>query len=148
MATQAQIDAHERYNAKAYDELKIRVPKGRKATLQGQAAESGLSLNEYINRLFAFYCGIDQKEWKCSADYAPRKQESGCIRIPALPGVQEMLSSIAHKHGLTLLGLFQQAIVNEVQRLQDMQGETDNEKQGDEAAGPQGRPAYDGDTFI
>lgn len=40
----------ERYNAKAYDEIKIRVPKGRKEEIQAFAAAHGESTNGFINR--------------------------------------------------------------------------------------------------
>ena len=37
-----------RYNAKAYDQLPIRVPKGRKAEIQDAAEAAGDSLNAYV----------------------------------------------------------------------------------------------------
>ncbi len=40
----------DRYNAKAYDEIKVRVPKGRKAELQAHAEERGESLNRFVTR--------------------------------------------------------------------------------------------------
>lgn len=40
----------DRYNAKAYDEIKIRVPKGRKEEIQAFAASQGESTNAFINR--------------------------------------------------------------------------------------------------
>lgn len=40
--------ANEKYNAKAYDEIKVRVPKGRKAELQAIAERYGLSVNGII----------------------------------------------------------------------------------------------------
>ena len=43
--TQAQKEATKRYLAKAYDEIKIRVPKGEKAFLQDFAARHNTSLN-------------------------------------------------------------------------------------------------------
>ena len=42
--SEARRKANERYNAKAYDEIKVRVPKGHKAELQNE------SLNGFINR--------------------------------------------------------------------------------------------------
>ena len=39
-----------RYNAKVYDQLPIRVPKGRKADLQAHAAARDESLNGFVNR--------------------------------------------------------------------------------------------------
>lgn len=42
--------ANEKYNAKAYDEIKVRVLKGRKAELQTYAEQRGESLNGFIGR--------------------------------------------------------------------------------------------------
>ena len=38
----------DRYNAKAYDSITVRVPKGYKATIQAKADAAGQSLNAYI----------------------------------------------------------------------------------------------------
>lgn len=40
----------DRYNAKAYDEIKIRVKKGEKEVLQEYALSKGESLNGFITR--------------------------------------------------------------------------------------------------
>ena len=37
-----------KYNAKAYDEIKVRVHKGEKDEIKAFAASRGLSLNEFI----------------------------------------------------------------------------------------------------
>ena len=39
-----------RYNAKAYDELKIRVPKGEKEQIKSHADKQGESLNGFVKR--------------------------------------------------------------------------------------------------
>ena len=43
----------ERYNAKAYDDIRLRVPKGDKEKIQAFANEQGYTLNSFINRLIA-----------------------------------------------------------------------------------------------
>lgn len=48
--SEARRKANERYNAKAYDEIKVRVPKGHKAELQAHAEQRNESLNGFINR--------------------------------------------------------------------------------------------------
>ena len=48
--SEARRKANERYNAKAYDEIKVRVPKGHKAELQARAEQRNESLNGFINR--------------------------------------------------------------------------------------------------
>ena len=40
----------DRYNAKTYDEIKIRVPKGQKDLIQAHAEALGESTNGFINR--------------------------------------------------------------------------------------------------
>lgn len=40
----------DRYNAKAYDEIKVRVSKGRKEVVQTHAEARGESVNGFINR--------------------------------------------------------------------------------------------------
>ncbi len=40
----------DRYNAKAYDEMKVRVAKGNKELIQAHAEAQGESLNAFINR--------------------------------------------------------------------------------------------------
>lgn len=49
----AQTKASAKYNAKAYEEVKLRVSKGQKEQIQTYAQEHGESLNGYINRLIA-----------------------------------------------------------------------------------------------
>ena len=44
----------DRYNAKAYDEIKVRVPKGRKADIQAHAERhDGGSVNKFVTRAIA-----------------------------------------------------------------------------------------------
>lgn len=40
----------DRYNAKAYDEIKVRVMKGQKELVQAHAESQGESVNAFINR--------------------------------------------------------------------------------------------------
>ena len=40
----------DRYNAKTYDEIKVRVLKGRKDFIQAHAESQGESVNAFINR--------------------------------------------------------------------------------------------------
>lgn len=39
-----------RYNAKAYDQIQLRVPKGHKDEIQAHAETNGESVNGFINR--------------------------------------------------------------------------------------------------
>ena len=42
--------ANAKYNAKAYEEIKVRVPKGKKADIQAHAEAHGESTNGFITR--------------------------------------------------------------------------------------------------
>lgn len=53
-----------RYNAKAYDQLPIRVPKGRKLTVEARAQQVGESVNGYVNGLIRADLGLSGDEWK------------------------------------------------------------------------------------
>ena len=48
--TEARRRANEKYNAKAYDEIKVRVSKGNKEKIKEYAEGRGESLNGFINR--------------------------------------------------------------------------------------------------
>lgn len=50
-----------KYNAKAYDQLSIRVPKGQKATIQAAADKEGESINGFVNKAVLARIGLD--EW-------------------------------------------------------------------------------------
>ena len=43
--------AKDKYNAKAYDDIRLRVPKGMKEEVQAFAEANGESLNGFINRV-------------------------------------------------------------------------------------------------
>ena len=47
--SEAKHKANERYNAKAYDEIKERVSKGRKEQIRAYADSKGISINNFIN---------------------------------------------------------------------------------------------------
>lgn len=63
--SEARRKANERYNAKAYDAIKVHVPKGHKAELQAHAEQQNESLNGFINR------AIDTQ---LEQDYLPLEQ--------------------------------------------------------------------------
>lgn len=43
----------DKYNAKAYDDIRLRVPKGQKEKIQTFAEANGETVNGFINRLIA-----------------------------------------------------------------------------------------------
>jgi len=58
----------DRYNAKAYDEMKIRVPKGRKADIEAYAKEHGESVNGLVNGFFRSALNVSEEDWKKDAE--------------------------------------------------------------------------------
>lgn len=46
------------------DELKVRIPKGRKADLEAHAQRKGLSINGLINTLLREDMNLSEEEWK------------------------------------------------------------------------------------
>ena len=57
--SEARHRANEKWNAKAYDEIKVRVPKGDKERIQAFVQERGETVNGFINRLIAEAMGVD-----------------------------------------------------------------------------------------
>ena len=63
----------DRYNAKAYDEFKIRVPKGQKQAVEAHAESKGESVNGLVNALLRADMGLSEREWKqAAADDQPQ----------------------------------------------------------------------------
>ena len=56
-------EVKDRYNAKAYDEMKIRVPKGQKQAVEAHAKSKGESVNGLVNALLRADMGITADEW-------------------------------------------------------------------------------------
>ncbi len=51
--SEARKKANQKYNAKAYDQLKVLVKKGQREAIRSYAEAHGMSLNGYINKLIA-----------------------------------------------------------------------------------------------
>ena len=49
--SKARIDANNRYNAKAYDRIEVKVARGKKAEIKAYAESKGESVNGFINRV-------------------------------------------------------------------------------------------------
>lgn len=50
----------DRYNAKVYDDIRLRVPKGHKEQIQAYAEQNGETLNGFINRLINEAMGVQK----------------------------------------------------------------------------------------
>lgn len=69
-ASKAQQRAVAKYMAANYDEIKIRVPKGRRADFDSYAKERGESVNGLVNRYMREALGLSEEEWKRPAEEA------------------------------------------------------------------------------
>lgn len=63
-ASKAQQRAVAKYMAANYDEIKVRVPKGRKAEIEKFAAKQDESINSLMNGLLRDAMGMTEAEWK------------------------------------------------------------------------------------
>jgi predicted HicB family RNase H-like nuclease len=66
--SKAQQKAVAKYTAANYDELKVRIPKGRRADIDAYAKEHGCSVNSLVNDLLRDTVGMTESEWKEKAD--------------------------------------------------------------------------------
>lgn len=62
--SKAQQRAVNKYMAANYDRINLTLPKGRKATIEARAKETGESVNGYINGLIRADVGLSEDEWK------------------------------------------------------------------------------------
>lgn len=62
----ASTKAKNKYAAKAYDSLRIIVPKGHKATIQDAAKKEGDSINGYVNKAVLTRMGLE--DWPKNDD--------------------------------------------------------------------------------
>ena len=58
----------DRWNSKAYDDLRIRIPKGRKNEVESYALAQGESVNALVNNFLRNALGQSEEEWKRSAE--------------------------------------------------------------------------------
>ena len=54
----------DRWNAKSYDDLRIRIPKGRKADVDAYAKAQGESINGLVNSFLRNALEMSEEEWK------------------------------------------------------------------------------------
>ena len=67
-ASKAQQKAVAKYMAANYDELKVRVPKGRRADFDAYAKAQWESVNALINAYMRETLGMSEAEWKRTAE--------------------------------------------------------------------------------
>ena len=59
--TKTSTTVKDRWNSQNYDDIRIRVPKGQKTTIQAAADEAGESINQYTNK--ALLVRLGREEW-------------------------------------------------------------------------------------
>ena len=62
--SKAQMQAVERYNNANYENVRLRVPKGRRAAVEEAARRRGMSVNAMINAMLCWEAGLTMEEWK------------------------------------------------------------------------------------
>ncbi|MBQ8507774.1 MAG: ABC transporter ATP-binding protein [Clostridia bacterium] len=63
-SSKAHIRAVAKYSKENYDDLRIRVPKGRRADIEAAVKEKNLSINGVVNQLLREFIGMTEEEWK------------------------------------------------------------------------------------
>ncbi|MDO4547386.1 MAG: hypothetical protein Q4D04_04750 [Clostridia bacterium] len=66
--TKATMKAVDKYVRNNYDSFLVRVPKGRKATVEAAAKKRGESVNGMVNGLLRGVAGLTEYEWKRNGD--------------------------------------------------------------------------------
>ena len=61
----------DRWNAKAYDDVRVRIPKGRKADVEAYAKQQGESVNGMINNYLRSVLNMSEGEWKHTGEEHP-----------------------------------------------------------------------------
>lgn len=125
MATsKAQQNATNKWIAKAYDRINLTVPKGRKEEIQAFAAQTGESVNGFINRAIGEAMGESPQQ------PAGASQGMGAILTPAaLKTAQEA----AQRAGETVSAFVGRAIETQEQRDKVIQAMKPREKAPDKS---------------
>ena len=58
----------DRWNAKTYDDLRVRIPKGRKSEVEAYALSKGESVNGLVNKFLRDSLGMSEEDWKRPAE--------------------------------------------------------------------------------
>ena len=122
--SKAQKSATAKYESKAYDKVLVRMPKGRKDEIQTFAAQTGESVNGFINRAIGEAMGESPQQ------PAGAPQGDGAILTPAaLKTAQEA----AQRAGETVPAFVGRAVETQAQRDKVMQAMRTKEKAPDKS---------------
>ena len=122
--SKAQQNATNKWIAKAYDRINLTVPKGRKEEIQAFAAQTGESVNGFINRAIGEAMGESPQQ------PAGAPQGMGAILTPAaLKTAQEA----AQRAGETVPAFVSRSVETQAQRDKVMQAMRTKEKAPDKS---------------
>lgn len=122
--SKAQKSATAKYESKAYDKVLVRMPKGRKDEIQTFAAQTGESVNGFINRAIGKAMGESPQQ------PAGAPQGDGAILTPAaLKTAQEA----AQRAGETVPAFVSRSVETQAQRDKVMQAMRTKEKAPDKS---------------
>lgn len=122
--SKAQKSATAKYESKAYDKVLVRMPKGRKDEIQTFAAQTGESVNGFINRAIGEAMGESPQK------PAGAPQGEGAILTPAaLKTAQEA----AQRAGETVPAFVSRSVETQAQRDKVMQAMRTKEKAPDKS---------------
>lgn len=122
--SKAQKSATAKYESKAYDKVLVRMPKGRKDEIQTFAAQTGESVNGFINRAIGEAMGESPQK------PAGAPQGEGAILTPAaLKTAQEA----AQRAGETVPAFVSRSVETQAQRDNVMQAMRTKEKAPDKS---------------
>lgn len=122
--SKAQKAATAKYEAKVYDKVLVRMPKGRKDEIQTFAAQTGESVNGFINRAIGEAMGESPQQ------PAGAPQGEGAILTPAaLKTAQEA----AQRAGETVPAFVSRSVETQAQRDKVMQAMRTKEKAPDKS---------------
>lgn len=120
--SKAQKSATAKYESKAYDKVLVRMPKGRKDEIQTFAAQTGESVNGFINRAIGEAMGESPQQ------PAGASQGEGAILTPAaLKTAQEA----AQRAGETVPAFVSRAVDIQAKRDEIMQGLKTKQEEGE-----------------
>lgn len=120
--SKAQKSATAKYESKAYDKVLVRMPKGRKDEIQIFAAQTGESVNGFINRAIGEAMGESPQQ------PAGAPQGMGAILTPAaLKTAQEA----AQRAGETVPAFVSRAVDIQAKRDKIMQGLKTTQEEGE-----------------
>ena len=112
-----------RYEDKAYDKVLVRMPKGRKDEIQTFAAQTGESVNGFINRAIGEAMGESPQK------PAGAPQGDGAILTP--PAALKTAQEAAQRAGETVPAFVSRAVDIQAKRDEIMQGLKTKQEEGE-----------------